>query len=139
MKCFFYIRNSKITNRQVLAKLFEELKDGKYSCEVVSETKRSNSQNSWFHAILPIVLAGLQDAGYKEVKDVKDAKLVVKTLFLKKKIENVETGEIIEVIRDTHDLNTADFTIFMKDIQEWGSSYLNVYIPDPNEAIKFNY
>lgn len=137
MKTYFYIRNSKITNPKVIRQAFDELKDGRYSMEILGENKRSPGQNGYFHGVLvPLVYEGLRDIGWNDIKTKEDAKLVIKTLFLKRKITNPESGDVIEVIKDTRDLTTGDMTQLIEDVIQWGAEYLGIRIPPPNSQTK---
>lgn len=150
-KVFFYVRNSRVTNPKVIRAVFNSeelegvlpeigivgLKDGRYSMEVTKEGRRSNEQNGYFHGVvLPIVFKGLQDMGHEGVKDTDDAKLVLKSLFLKEKVINTETGEVItEFIKDTSKLTTFEFYTFMEQVTQWAAEYLDKVIPAPGKQI----
>jgi len=133
-KAIFHVRNSKITNPKVLRKLFDELKDGIYTCDVMSNNKRSLSQNAYLHGVvIPLVLEGLREAGFEDVRDADDAKDVIKGLFLKKKVVNRETGEVLsEIIKDTSDLTTIEMIDFIDEVVRWAAEYLSIHIPAPN-------
>jgi hypothetical protein len=123
-----------VTNQQVL----EKLPDGMYKVETAK--KRSSPQNRWFHGIcVPLVLEGLRNAGFNEVHDVHDAKMVIKALFLKRQVVNPNDGLVIEVIRDTSDLTTEEFTILMDEVVAWASEYLKIYVPLPGEQVQFKF
>lgn len=127
-----HIDNSKITNTTAVRKFFNELRDGKYLLTVKNIKRRSNNQNAYLHGVvIPLVFEGLRNNGFDDVRDVEDAKLIIKTLFLKRKISNgIET---IEVIRGTSELTTTEMMEFIAEVQKWAAEYLNVYIPSPNE------
>lgn len=142
MKTQVYIHISKnvIQNRQVLAKAFKELKDGRYKVSIENANHRSNNQNSYVHGvIIPLVYEGLRDAGFEDIKTKEDAKLVIKTLFLKKKIYNPNNGDTIEVTRHTSELTTLEMNEFIEDVIRWGAEYLNIQIPYPNEQLQLSY
>ena len=44
------------------------------------------------------------------------------------------TGELPRV-KSTTELSTVEFMEYIAEIQRFGAEYLDVYIPDPNEAI----
>lgn len=137
---FIHIEKSKITNPQVFRKNLEGLKDGRYSVKIERKNKRSTNQNAYIHGVLfPEVMNGLREAGFDEVKTPEDAKVVCKSLFLKRNLVNKETGEVIEFIKDTHELTTVEMGEFIEDVIRWGSEYLNYQIPYPNEKITLNF
>jgi len=70
------------------------------------------------------------------VKDNNDAHEVLKHLFLKKKIVNKETGELItEIAGSTAKLTTVEFNFFIEEIIKFGAEFLKIAIPYPNESI----
>jgi hypothetical protein len=109
-----YKQSGQITNQAALRKFFASLSDGVYFLKADSRNQRSLNQNNYFHGpVLELILDGLRDMGYSEVKDKTDAKTVLKSLFLRKKITN--GVEEIEVIRDTSTLtNTRNDHPFIK-------------------------
>ena len=86
--------------------------------------------------MLDYVFNGLRDLGFDEVQTKEDAKLVVKSLFLKKQIGSTETGEVIDIIRDTSSLTKEEFNLLIEDVQRWAATFLNVVIPDPGTALQ---
>lgn len=99
--------------------------------------QRSSNQNRYLHGIvIPLVLEGLRDTGHNEVKDVHDAKKVIKSLFLKRKVVNENTGEVItEIVKDTHDLSTKEMSDFIDQVVQWAAEYLSITIPAPNQQL----
>lgn len=131
-----YIKDKYPLNKQVLDKIIELLPDGKYLIEPKAINNRSLNQNDYFHSIvLDLVLAGLRDLGFNEVKDKDDAKTVVKGLFLSEKIER--GGVKITTVKKTSKLTKEEFSEFIFNIQIWASDYLNISIPDPNQQMEF--
>lgn len=128
-----HIDQHQITNVKVVRKAFDELEDGHYLVRIEPKKKRSLNQNAYFHGIMvPMVLQGLREAGYNEVKTQEDAKDIIKTLFLKKIIKNDLTGEEIPVVRHTSELTTVEFNLMMEECGQWASEYLGIFIPPPN-------
>jgi hypothetical protein len=122
-----------ITNTKAVRKAFEELEDGHYLVRIEPKKKRSLNQNAYFHGIMvPMVLQGLREAGYSEVKTPEDAKDIIKSLFLKKMVKSELTGEEIPVIRHTSELTTVEFNLMMEECGQWASEYLGLFIPPPN-------
>lgn len=134
----FYItkRQGDVININRVATALSALGDGTYLCRIEGARKRSNSQNRYFHGpLLTAVFEGLKDAGFNEVRDKEDAKQVIKELFLKRKIKNVNTGEIIQVTKDTHSLTREEMNIFIEEVIRWAVEYLGIVIPYPNEQL----
>jgi hypothetical protein len=137
---FTITSTGEIANRKKMAAFFKVIEPGTYLLTVKSAKQRSLPQNSYFHGpMLDLVLMGLRDAGFDEVKTKEDAKRVVKGLFLKRQIGSIETGEVIEIIRDTSELTTTEFCEFIADIQKWASEFLSVVIPDPGEKLEIDF
>ena len=94
--------------------------------------KRSLEQNRYYHGVVvKIVYFGLLEAGW-QIENEKQAHEIIKELFFKKDVANKNTGEIM-TIKTTTKETTFSFMEKLKEIQQWASEYLNVYIPDPNE------
>lgn len=123
-----------ITNKTAVRKFFEGLKDGKYLLTAKSIKRRSNNQNAYLHGVvIPLVYEGLKSAGFDDVRDHEDAKMIIKDLFLRRTIRNEKTNTSIQVIRKTSELTTVEMMDFIAEVQKWASEYLNTYIPDPNQ------
>lgn len=91
-------------------------------------------QNAFYWGcVLPIVKDGLCDVGYREVKTDQDAHEILKTLFLKKKIVNENSGEEIIIPGSTAKLTTLEFCSYIDEITQWASEYLSIVIPSPGE------
>jgi hypothetical protein len=131
------------TNKRAIKKLFElweELKAGKWSIEASEITKRSLPQNKYYWQILThYVQPGLYNLGWREIKTKDDAHYFIAKIFLKVKMVNEKTGEETEKIRSTTDLTKEEFQIYCEEIRQWGSEYLGVYIPEPNETVPIGY
>jgi hypothetical protein len=132
-EAFFYINDGgEISNPKVVRKAFK-LNPGRYKLTIEECSKRTLPQNAWFHAVLPYILRGLRDAGFNEVKDVHDAKAVVKSLFFKRKITNgIETIDIIEGTSAQTKINFAEKAT---DIIDWAAQYLEIDIAPPSSQI----
>lgn len=129
-----HIANNKITNLKAAEKFWDELKqkDGKYLVEAKSIRRRSVQQNRfWWGCVVPLVKQGLRSAGYGEVKTDEDAHEVLKAIFLKKKLVSEKNADEIIISGSTAKLTTMEFMELIADVQQWGSSYLSITIPDP--------
>lgn len=121
--------NAVIQDREKRLKFIMSLPDGDYVETIKKARKpRSNQQNRYMHGVI-FKLIG-QEIG-DSVEEVKSA---MKTKFLK-----YETAGGLEAIRDTSDLSTVELEDFNEKVRRWASSFLNVYIPLPNEVDWDNY
>ncbi len=85
--------------------------------------------------MFPLILQGLRDNGYREIRTAEQAKEVCKRLFLSYEVEN-GTGGKITMVRRTRDLTKDQMQEFISDVQMWAAEYLNVNIPSPEEQIQ---
>lgn len=146
-KIFFYVRNSKITNPKVLRALFDpegigstSLKDGKYTCEVLEDGRRSLPSNGFFHAILPQIKEALWDLGWKdEILDETDVKNFLKGKFLTKTITNHDTGETVTYVKKTSDLTQQEMNDFLDRIIKFCAQDLFLTIRGRGEQNEFGY
>jgi len=132
---FTTIKNGVINNPSVWRK-YTSKANGHYIVQLIEQNKRSSQVNRYFHGVMvPIVFDGLVSMGFDEVKTLDDAKMVIKALFCKRSIVNHETGETIEIIKDTSALTKAEFNELIEKVIKWGAEYLGIQIPFPNEQI----
>jgi hypothetical protein len=140
IEVILHIENGHVTNPKAIRKALEEAGSGTFLVQFRPRKQRSLNQNAYFHAVMvPMVLEGLREVGYSEVKTLEDAKDILKTLFLKKTIRNERSGEEIPVIRNTSELSTSEFNVFMEEVARWASEYLGVFIPPPNYQTQLTY
>lgn len=90
------------------------------------KSKRSINQNSAYWGIVIEILSEQESFGGYTKEEIHDA---LRKEFLSK----VDPNTGLTRIRSTTDLNTVEFNEYYAAIQRWASSFLNVYIPDPNE------
>ena len=132
---FTTIKNGAITNGKVWRKYISQLADGYYTVKIENKKKRSlNQSNYYWGVVIPIVLDGLRDIGYNDVKTSNDTHEILKKLFLRKDFTNGKTGDVIPITGSTAELTTAGFNEFIEDISEWAAEYLSVVIPAPNTS-----
>jgi len=90
--------------------------------------------------MLPLILRGLQDLGWRdEIRNTDDVKRFLKAKFLLSTITNHDTGEVVEYIKDTHELTVKEFTDFVEDIAKWCAEYLGFALPAPGSQGEFEY
>lgn len=135
-----HIREGKIQNPKILRRLFDDLKDGKYFIDAKNINKRSLNQNAYLHGVLiPEFRKALNLVGYDEVKTDEQAKLIMKSMFLKSYTVNHNTGETIEFIKDTHELTTIEMMTLVDEVIKFCAENMSYQIPYPGEALKINY
>jgi hypothetical protein len=100
--------------------------------------RRSLEQNAYLHGVvIPEIRLGMIEAGYSPAECSTEAvKDFLKFRFAKKELVNEKTGEIIETVQPTSQMNTAEMTDFIEEVRRFASEYLNRYIPSPNEQMK---
>jgi tRNA A-37 threonylcarbamoyl transferase component Bud32 len=97
--------------------------------------KRSLMQNAYyFGVVLPMVMSGLNDAGYKVSKE--STHEFLKATFNKKELVNESTGEILQTVGSTAQMSTSEMMDYFAEITQWAVEFLNVQIPEPGEQIK---
>lgn len=78
-----------------------------------------------------MVREGLIDVGYKvSIAETHD---FLKSKFLIKELVNEDSGEILQSVGSTSTLTTSQFMDLIAEIQQWGSEFLNIIIPDPGK------
>ena len=120
---------STILDRDKRLKFIMALPDGDYVETIKKQRKpRSNQQNRYMHGVIFKLIA-------EEIGDsVEEVKSAMKNKFLK-----YETKSGLEAIKDTSDLSTVELENFNEKCRRWASSFLNIYIPLPNEIDWDNY
>lgn len=139
MELFVTISDKSVVNRKDLARVIRDLADGKYLFKIERKDKRTTQQNKYLHAImLPVIRDALKDAGWNMIKTIDDAKDFVKVKFLKYDLVNEQTGEVVEMYRNTSDLTKLQFMELVQDVQIWLQDYLNIQLPMPGEQTKID-
>ena len=95
--------------------------------------KRSNRVNRYYWgAVIPIIRTTLYELGIKlSSEGVHD---LLKFKFIKQELVTTD-GEVINTIGRSSELNTQEFTDYIKNIQQWSAEYLGIEIPDPNKQL----
>jgi hypothetical protein len=134
-----YIENGIIANKKHVKEGFENLEDGRYQVTIKPRKRRSNRQNAYYHAVVcEMVKEGLQEVGYRDVEDAEDAHEVLKSLFLKKKTINSNTGEVLsERDGSTKKLSTTEMQEYIDKCVQFAAEYLGVSIPLPGHQGNF--
>lgn len=122
-----------IRNNAAQDVLLQGIEPGKYLVSFKPYKRRSLNQNNWLHAICPIVMKGLQDAGWYEIDTPYKAKNFIKEMFFKVGISN--GIEHMEIVQGTSEADKADFAQRAERIIIWAREYLNLDIAPPGEQI----
>lgn len=131
-----HIRNRKIINMPEFKEAFRFLKDGKHLVTIKDIRKRSLPQNAYYWGVVvPMILRGLNDAGFDDVENKDDAHEVIKQLHLKKLVVSKQTGDMIEIAGSSSKLSIPQFDEFLDKVCKWASEYLSVVIPSPNQEL----
>jgi hypothetical protein len=100
--------------------------------------KRSNEQNAYLWGVVyPILKDGFYQIGYKLTTG--QVHELMKQTFVKEDLINETTGEVKTITGHTSNLTTSQFMEYLADIKQFAAEELNVYIPDPNEQVNFNF
>jgi hypothetical protein len=83
---------------------------------------RSNNQNRYYHGVVIQLIS--EHTGYTP-DETHDA---MRMLFLR------DDSRAVPTLRSTTDLSTVEFEEYMKNIREWASKELDVWVPEPNEV-----
>jgi len=138
--CIIHTEGGHIENQTSFTKFIRNLKDGKWMLEASPYNRRSIPQNRYLHGILiPEFRLGLNDVGYDEVKDDAQAKEIMKAMFLKRRIINKETGEVLEYTQHTSDLTKEEMNILFDEVIKFSAEHLNRQIMYPNEQSMMSY
>lgn len=88
-------------------------------------TKRTSNQNRYlFGGVYPIIS---RSTGH--TKD--ELHLFYKTMFLKKRVAIM--GKEYTVVRSTTDLNTKEFTEYIRSVKNHALRELDIFVPEPEE------
>ena len=100
--------------------------------------KRSLMQNAYyFGVVVPCVVEGLKDAGYRVNREL--AHEFLKSKFAREEIVNEETGEVLSIIGSTAKMTTSKMMDYFAEITQWAAEYLNIQIPLPGEQTEIDY
>lgn len=86
--------------------------------------KRSKSQNSYYWGVVVEMISNYTGHTPDEVHEA------MKLMFLK----IPASSEFPESVKNSSDLNTAEFVKFTDDVRRWAAAALGLSIPDPNEC-----
>lgn len=127
----------RVINSKLLKTECDGLPKGRYRLTVEKLRKnKSNPQLGYLFAVIyPIVLKGLNDAGW-EYTSVEQVDIKCKSMFAGVDIVNRNSGEIESIPELKRDMNTVSMMNYIESIRQWSSEYLNTYIPEAGENFK---
>lgn len=123
-------------NTKAWKQYLNDLPAGRYKVRIENEDKRTSAQNRYLHGILiPEFKNALRSVGYDEVKTNEQTKEILKKMFLTTQITNKETGEVLEYVRGTSELNIQEMTVFIDEVIKFAAENMHYVIPLPNEQL----
>jgi hypothetical protein len=130
----------RIINANLLKQECDNLPKGRYSIKIEKYRKnKSNQQLGYlFAGVYPLVLKGLNDAGW-EFTSIAEVDEYCKSMFAEKEVLNRNTGEIMKIPGLKRNFNTVEMMTYVDSIRNWASEYLNIFIPEPSEQIDINF
>lgn len=141
---FIEVDKGEIVQRNVVAKYFNEMKkvDGSYKITIEQGKRRSGPQNRYFHSVLLTEFKNaLTSVGYR-IKDNEQAKDILKSMFLTRKVESQdENSKLPEVTmtRDTRKLTTKEMNELIEEVIQFCAEHMNYQIPLPNEDLRLGF
>ncbi len=128
------ITDQGIVNMTDLRDFFKQLKPGRYMLMAKDARKRSLPQNNYYWGVVvPLIRAGLYEAGFDEVRTNDQAHAVIKRYHLKNEVVSTSTGHILEQDGSTTELTPVGFNEFIERVAKWAAEYLGIVIPSPND------
>ena len=102
---------------------------------------RSNKQSNYYWGcVINAVIDGMVDAGYPRYELSPELiHEMLKAKFLKHEIASESTGDTLDIIKSTADLDILEFAEYIDAIIHWSFTFLNITIPLPNTQSEFNY
>lgn len=85
---------------------------------------RTNPQNKYYWGVVVDMIQ--KELGDERKEDTHDA---LRLMFL------MDNSSKIPRLKSTTQLNTVEFKEYLESIVRWAASFLEMYIPDPNEVI----
>ncbi len=126
--------NKKIVNSEELKEFFRNFKVGATLLTAKDYRKRSNQQNKYYWVcVVPMVLAGLRDAGFDEITDIEEAHELLKQVILRRSITSTKTGDEIPIAGTTTKLSIFEMNQYLEAVIKWAAEYLQIDIPSPTK------
>ena len=93
--------------------------------------RRSDRQNRWYWPCFVRPFADFLRGQGCGVSD-EDAHEILKARFLKRSILSEMTGELLEYVRSTTDLDTQEFNEYLDACRVFLQDYAGIQVPDPS-------
>ena len=122
-----------IHNRKLFNELVKKISNGMGLLTVERVyNKTTNPMHGYYRGVvIPICCMGFNEVGYEY--DLKQTHQVLKGLFLTQEMIDIRTGEVMGTyVPSMSETYTIDVMGYFDKIIEFGSSYLNVFIPEPD-------
>lgn len=140
MQITFTISDGQIINPKMLGDFFRAHSEGTYLLTSKATKIRTVQQNRyWWGYLVPTCRHGLNSIGFDDIKNDQQCHDLLKGLFFKKSVTNVNTGEVIEFAGSTAECSTVDFAERIAEVQKWASEYLSIVILDPGQSLQIDY
>lgn len=129
----------RITDRKLFDQwvMEESAKEGEYLYEIkISKMSKAHSreqENFRWGVMYSEILYLLHESGWDMVKSKDDVHEIVSALFLKQRLINESTGEVIEKPIRSSSLNKEEENEFQEEIRQWAREYFNAELSLPNE------
>lgn len=132
------VKEGKLMNPKPLEVLLSSLDNGKYLIEINGANKRSSQQNRYYWGlVIPIIQSGIKNLGTELTKE--ECHEFLKSRFNTEELVNPETAECIMIPRSTTNMSKIQFMEYIAKIQQFGSEFLGIVIPDPGMQMEVNY
>lgn len=109
----------------------------------VSKYHKDKSQNQrgyYFGVVVPEILQGLVDAGYKRFQLSNDiVHRMLSDKFLTREIANEDTGEYLTVKPSTEDLNMPEYADYITECIDYAAEWLGILITAPKKQGILNF
>lgn len=135
MKFFGRVVNGelKVTNRAIMANHIVSLDGQEVEVEITKRSKRTTQQNRYWWSLMTILHKEHPAAMEKE-----DWHEVCKMKFLKRERVDEVTGEVIEYLKSTTELDRTEFKELIEKLQIWASTSWGIVLPDPEQQTEID-
>ena len=119
------VKKGKFIPRDRTALLLDFAKREGRQIEVVvrpEKKQRSGQQNKYYHGVV-VALIAEKMGEYPEATHES-----LKVHFL------TDNSGVLPKVKSTTDLTTVEFEEYLSKVRQFGAEFLDIYIPDPNEA-----
>lgn len=127
-----------LENRKKFEAEIGQCQDCQVIITVKKRGKRSNPQNSYYHAVIvENIRHRLIELGHRITHE--ECHEEIKRKFLPEPLVDADGTIIFEKAGSTTDLNKSEFSEFVERIREWASINLDIDIPDADKTLSINF